>query len=61
MRLPPWECPLDGFETMYPVWRTSAAWQIDPENLSGDITTPGKLPASKVFDAHAYVRGGYLV
>jgi cysteine-rich repeat protein len=61
VKLPPYQCPLDGFDTMYPVWRTSMTWNIDPDNLTAAIGTPGTLPPSKMFDAHAYVRDGYLV
>jgi cysteine-rich repeat protein len=60
-RLPGWECPVDGFESKYPLWRPATPWLIDPATLTGSISTASKLPASTVADPHAYVRGGYLV
>lgn len=60
-RQQPWNCPLDNFSDMYPVWRPVTAWLIDPDNLTGPIDKPGQLPDSKVADPHAYVRGGYMV
>ena len=60
-RMPPWACPSDRVQESYPQWQVSAPWQIDRAELSADITKPGSLPASKLADAHAYVRANYLV
>ena len=60
-RLPPWKCPVSDFAQSYPPWQVSAPWQIDRADLTADVTKPGSLPASKIADGHAYVRGGYLV
>ena len=60
-RLPPWECPLENFNEMYPSWRTVNPWQVDTASLSGTSTDPSAWPGSKIADEHAYVRGGYLV
>lgn len=60
--LPPWDCADDTVEASYPLWQVSAPWQIDLAELNGaPVAKPGSLPASKLADAHAYVRGGYLV
>ena len=61
VRPPNFECPRADFAESYPLWRASAPWKIDPENLTGPIREMGKLPDSKIADASAYVRGGYLV
>lgn len=60
-RAPNFECPRPDFADSYPLWRASSVWKIDPENLTGPIRELGKLPDSKVADATAYVREGYLV
>ena len=60
-RLPPWSCPVDKFADSYPAWQVSAQWEIDKADLTANIVKAGSLPASKIADAHAYVRGGYLV
>lgn len=57
----PWECPTDSFSELYPLWRLPSAFKIDPANLDGTISESGTLPPSRVADAHAYVREGYLV
>ena len=59
-RLPPWSCD-DADPADYPIWRASAAWNIDPASLSGEIGAEGSLPESKVADPKAFVRGGYVV
>jgi cysteine-rich repeat protein len=56
-----WSCPLDNFNTTYPLWRAVAEWKIDPDSLTGPITQPGTLPESRMADANAYVKNGYLV
>ena len=56
----PWQCPAQDFATSYPLWRAALPWKVDPESLTGPITKEGALPASKVADAQAYVRNGYL-
>ena len=60
-RLPPWTCPVQDFSESYPLWQVSADWQIDKADLTAEVAKPGSLPASKIADVHAYVRGGYLV
>lgn len=60
-RMPPWACPSERVQESYPQWQVSAPWQIDRSELSADIAKPGSLPASKLADAHAYVRANYLV
>jgi cysteine-rich repeat protein len=57
----PWECPVENFATTYPLWRAALPWGVDPDTLTGPITQEGALPPSKVGDAQAYVRNGYLV
>ncbi|HTU61713.1 MAG TPA: hypothetical protein VMF89_24825, partial [Polyangiales bacterium] len=59
-RLPPWNCE-DADADDYPIWRTSAAWNVDPTSLSAEISEEGSLPESKVADPKAFVRKGYLV
>ncbi len=56
-----WQCPLDGYSDMYPLWRASSPWHIDSSGLSGPVDTPGQLPDSLISDSDAYVRSGYLV
>lgn len=56
-----WQCPFDQYMDTYPLWRASWDWKVDSADLLGAITTPGSLPESRSADAHAYVRGGYLV
>jgi cysteine-rich repeat protein len=57
----PWSCPSDDFESQYPHWRKSVAWNIDSGSFSGEITSKGELPDSNVRTVDAYVREGYLV
>jgi cysteine-rich repeat protein len=59
--LPPWACPLEDYDTIYPHWRQSTPWRIDSATLREEIATPGQLPDSTVHDGNAYVRDGYLV
>jgi cysteine-rich repeat protein len=60
VRAQQWQCPTENFAELYPLWRLSHAFKIDPANLVG--TAQGDLlPESIVSDAHAYVRDGYLV
>jgi cysteine-rich repeat protein len=59
-RLPPWNCD-DGDPDAYPIWTASAAWNIDPTSLTSEISEEGSLPDSKLADAKAFVREGYLV
>jgi cysteine-rich repeat protein len=58
---PQWKCPIDNPRDTYPQWRSFSPWLIDPANLAGPITESGKLPDSNIADAHAYVRGAYIV
>lgn len=60
-RLPPWQCPNEEFDALYPRWRQPSSWYIDSQTLRGPIEEPGVLPDSAAFDDHAYVREGYLV
>jgi cysteine-rich repeat protein len=59
----PWECTpqLTDFEAKYPRWRSSRAWLVDEAELTAPVSTPGSWPDSKLADADAYVRDGYLV
>ena len=59
-RLPPWNCD-EADADDYPIWRASAAWNIDPASLVSEISEAGSLPESKVADPKAFVRSGYLV
>jgi cysteine-rich repeat protein len=52
---------MNGFAESYPQWQVSAPWQIDGADLTASVAKAGSLPASKVADAKAYVRAGYLV
>jgi hypothetical protein len=57
---PSWQCDAQAVPAQR-LWRSSSSWLVDARELTGPITTPGQLPISRVADAHAYVRGGYLV
>ncbi|HET8938239.1 MAG TPA: hypothetical protein VFN67_32570 [Polyangiales bacterium] len=61
VREQPWQCPTEDFATLYPLWRLSDPFKIDPANLTGPIAKEGSLPDSSVSDPQAYVRDGYLI
>ena len=55
-----WQCPAEDPRS-YPLWLTSWPWTVDSASLSEPVQESGAWPDSKLSDAHAYVRGGYLV
>lgn len=57
----PWECSPDDSGASYPLWRASAAFKIDSNDLVDPMGEAGNLPDSKMADPNAYVRDGYLV
>lgn len=56
---PDWTCPADL--QSHPQWTRSARFGVDARELTSAISEPGRLPASRVSDASAFVRNGYLV
>jgi len=56
-----WNCPSSNFREDYPRWPVSRKWRISEADLTRPVTSEGSLPDSKVADAHAYVKHGYLV
>jgi cysteine-rich repeat protein len=59
-RQQPWQCPTEDF-ARYPSWRLAEKFKIDPETFTSEAGQDGELPESSVFDAHGFVRDGYLV
>lgn len=56
-----WTCPFEDPSAPPPRWSASESWQIDRNELMDEPSDDGELPNSRVADAHAYVRDGYLV
>jgi hypothetical protein len=51
----------EGSEATSRLWRSSSSWLVDARDLIGEVGRSGELPPSRVADANAYVRAGYLV
>jgi cysteine-rich repeat protein len=56
---PDWLCPSDL--QSHARWTRNARFGVDARELAAAITDQGHLPASRVSDASAFVRNGYLV
>ena len=58
---PSWRCPAPDFTAKHPRWASDASWNVDASQLTAAVMEPSRLPASRISDPDAYVRGGYLV